>query len=507
MIPTRWKALALDALYQVLDNWVFRILFVLALIPILLTFLFGFTEDGIVLLFGFKTFPYEPLLQAFGGRSVAEGMDKLFIEGLLQVVFRILAGNFGVLFCIAATSFFVPRMIEKGAADVLFHKPLSRFSLYMSRYFAGLVFVGLLSTFMVLGMFLGLLLVSGHYDPGILWAAPSLTYLFALIHAVAMLVGVVTRSTVASILLTILFFWCNGCVHNAWIGIETQSALELDSVEEDFGDPTDSASQQSSREEKGAVLRFFLGTIEWLHYILPKTTDTDYIATKLRESVRGPAYEDSDTLFQVVSIPEEWRPSAPAAWVRAGRPGVLATFGPPRWNATAEGDRTLEIWRRERNKTETEINGKTRVRPESTRTLSRGLEDLLEGADGIRSLRTGSLPQVPTANAPTLGYPNKHLSWAEDSDSGAVEVDLVLFRRGEFLYGIVYRAPEGSPNEPFVNFLNECNFKVQDESWYATRLSWTADWRFNIWFSIGSSVAFTALLLGLGCFRLSRIDF
>ena len=91
-------------------------------------------------------------------------------------------------------------MIEKGAADVLFHKPLGRLTFYLSRYFAGLFFVGLLATLMAVGMYAGFLLVSGYHDPGILLAAPLLTYLFGLIYAVAMWVGVVTRSTVAAML-------------------------------------------------------------------------------------------------------------------------------------------------------------------------------------------------------------------------------------------------------------------------------------------------------------------
>ena len=36
------RALAADAFYQVLDNWVFRILAALTLIPVALTFVLGF---------------------------------------------------------------------------------------------------------------------------------------------------------------------------------------------------------------------------------------------------------------------------------------------------------------------------------------------------------------------------------------------------------------------------------------------------------------------------------
>ena len=43
------RALVADAIYQVLDNWVFRILACLTILPILLTFLIGFRDDKISL--------------------------------------------------------------------------------------------------------------------------------------------------------------------------------------------------------------------------------------------------------------------------------------------------------------------------------------------------------------------------------------------------------------------------------------------------------------------------
>ncbi len=222
------QALVKDSIYQILDNWVFRILAVLALIPILFTFLVGFHEDEIVLLFGLKRWSYGGLLSAFdmGGQGLGQDMRGMAIEALLQIILDFLAGSIGLILCIAATAFFVPRMIEKGAADVLFHKPLSRLTLFLSRYVGGLLFVLLLVTFTGVGIYLGLLLVSNHNDPAILYAILGVTYTFGIVHSVSMLVAVVTRSTVASILLSILFFFGNGCIHNIWVFKEQVQASE-----------------------------------------------------------------------------------------------------------------------------------------------------------------------------------------------------------------------------------------------------------------------------------------
>ena len=117
MNPNTIKALGRDALYQVLDNSVFRILVGLTTIPILLTFLIGFRESEIVFLFGLQRWSYDGLLQFLGnvqglGAGAFPEAQSLVIDVLLSLIFDYVVGWFGVLFCIAATAFFVPNMIE-----------------------------------------------------------------------------------------------------------------------------------------------------------------------------------------------------------------------------------------------------------------------------------------------------------------------------------------------------------------------------------------------------------
>ena len=69
------RALFADALAQVLDNRVFRILCVLVGIPILLTFLIGFKETEISFLFGWKTISYDDLIAFFTGGNRIGGLD------------------------------------------------------------------------------------------------------------------------------------------------------------------------------------------------------------------------------------------------------------------------------------------------------------------------------------------------------------------------------------------------------------------------------------------------
>ena len=45
------------------------------------------------------------------------------------------------------------------------------------------------------------------------------------------------------------------------------------------------------------------------------------------------------------------------------------------------------------------------------------------------------------------------------------------------------------------------------DRWYEQQLGWSAPWAFNLWYSLGSSLAFVALMLGLAWRRLARVNF
>ena len=496
------KALTLDALYQVLDNSVFRILAVLVLFPILMTFVFGFREEGIVVLFGLKTWEYEGILRTFGLQSVPDP-GALIIESILEITFSFLAGSVGVLFCISATAFFVPRMIEKGAADVLFHKPVSRLGFFLSRYFAGLVFVALLSCVLVVGMYLGLLLVSGHNDIGILFAALTLTYLFGLIHAVSMLIGVVTRSTVAAILLTILFFFGNGCVQGIWA--ITQQTLAKQ------------ASQEEPVDPPGRVARAFFAVLDGYHYVFPKTGDADIIAQKLRRATTGPVYDDDQTGFEIDALPGTLSEIDPHAAREVPLPAEVAELLGERLFAARSDPpgRRLELWRRAKRSLETPSSDgkKTSRRMERSRQAVDDLEAALVESWGLEDLQRDSVPRDgdddAPAGGPRLNVSNERLtgSLPAAETGGRRELQAIVFGSGSWYFTLLYEAPAGSGAQEFAQVVSASAFVYQQPDWYADQMDWDAQPKYNLCVSIGSSLAFTLVMLLLGWWRLDRIDF
>jgi hypothetical protein len=77
------------------------------------------------------------------------------------------------------------------------------------------------------------------------------------------------------------------------------------------------------------------------------------------------------------------------------------------------------------------------------------------------------------------------------------------------MYTAFLDAPDASVGEELFDSLNVAmGLDVGNENtWYSKQLSLTAPLKFNLLFSIGSSVVFTLLMLALGWWRLTRIEF
>lgn len=518
------KALTLDAFYQVLDNRVFRILLILVLIPILITFMVGFREEEIVFLFGVERWSYDSLVSFLmaGGRP-PQNIDHqgLIISNFVSLFVNFAGGNLGVMLSVAATAFFVPRMVEKGSADVLFHKPIHRFLLFLSRYFAGLIFIALITLAAVVGIYLGLLIVSGYNDPGILWACLTLTYLFGLVHCVSMLVGVMTRSTVAAILVTLLFFFGNGCVHKGWILkeqiTEQKSASEQAELDELLDESDEAfADEMDLEEDPSRFLSFFLKTLDAAHLVLPKTTDAGYITTKLRSALEaGDVFADENSRLTLRSLGEDLSEvDADAARLPIG--GAEEILGTPVFAAEDDQGRAFSIWSRERQEREVEVVGRIRHFPESSRKTGDTLQELVISQLGLDDEAVERDRESMGANSRMgemgplfLTVPTNHVSWSE----GGRHYHVMLVTIGKHFHALILETAADLEDEARTTWerkvLRDCGVlnSAGEEEWYTAQLDWDAELKFNLFFSIASSLAFAALVLLLGGWKLSRLDF
>jgi ABC-type transport system involved in multi-copper enzyme maturation permease subunit len=482
------RALFKDALYQVLDNKAFRVLVCLVVVLILPTLLVGAKDDSLVVLFGWREYFYEDFFQNFDlpYSSIPEANRIELIQRLQKLLVDGLAGGFGIIFAIAATAFFLPNMIEKGAADTVFSKPVSRLSLMLSRYVAGLIFVGVLAVLLVGGIHFGLLLNSGYSDPGFLWSALTLIYVFAILHAFSILVGVFTRSTVAAILLSLIFFAFNGCVHALWKGKELGNEIVETQLTPAQPSPKTENNETLDRLKTTAFL-----VLDVLHYTLPKTSDADLIAQKLRRTIEnsGVAYYDDESQIRVASPPEGFAPD------EAGSDPAVAVA---RWSLPPRDGRPLASISLARTKYEDGNRGKT-IKAHKDELAAAGVVDIDEDRE----------QQI-------MGRGAQWLAWTQTDGERRVAHRRAYFVFGNYVWRLEVEAtPEWlaeADNERMLRRFYAGITQASSEHHnpferFQRRASWTGPLAYNLTFSILSSLAFTAAMLALGWWRLSRIDF
>lgn len=502
------RALFEDAFHQVLDNKVFRVLLVIACLLVAPAFVIGLREDRILILFGVYDISYERFFGGFGAGGGALGdMQTATIQRIQELVVDNLCGTIGMIFCIAATAIFVPRLLERGYADTLFSKPVARWKIFLTQYVSGLLFVSMLAIVLVGGIYAGLLLVSGYNDPGFLWSIFTLAYLFALLHAVSMLIGVVTRSTVAAILLTTILFMFSGCVHGFWklqeIGLGTESNVTIN-----VNDPASSAivedDEQETREKPFPALRRL---VDVLHYVLPKTNDADYIARMLRKATQFDAggIEDVGVNMTVARAENGFTlEKPPGAERRHGLTRIDLSEQPAIWVATDGGRERASIEIQRRNRVgETPPDGR-KPKKLSSRAAAEELSARLQ-AEGAAPISRQGVAERSFAMI---------VEWRDEAQ--AREHQTAFFTSGDWLYEVRWsqRTDEASGGSSelrakrFDTFLAGVSTSGREGSDpYARRFGWTSELKYNAFFSLASSLAFAALMLLLGVWKLSRIDF
>ncbi len=114
---------------------------------------------------------------------------------------------------LVSTAGMIPEFVQGGSIELAVSKPIGRARLILTKYLAGLTFAGLqvavfsAASFLVIG-------IRGHsWEPAIFLAIPILLLFFSYLYSVCALLGLLTRSTVAALLLTILFWVLIGGVN------------------------------------------------------------------------------------------------------------------------------------------------------------------------------------------------------------------------------------------------------------------------------------------------------
>lgn len=112
-----------------------------------------------------------------------------------------------MLFGVFATAGIIPDMLEKGTVDLYLSKPIARWELFLGKYLGGVAAIGANILYFLVGAWLVFGLRTGVWDPALLLTALIMTFMFACLFGLVAFIGVWTRSTVTTIILSFVFLF------------------------------------------------------------------------------------------------------------------------------------------------------------------------------------------------------------------------------------------------------------------------------------------------------------
>jgi ABC-type transport system involved in multi-copper enzyme maturation permease subunit len=138
------------------------------------------------------------------------------------------------ILALVSTAGIIPEFLASGAIELALSKPIGRLRLFLTKYAAGLLFVTLQVAVFTAASFLVIGLRGGTWEGRLFWAVPITVCMFSYVYCVCALLGVLTRSTIASLLLALLLWFGFFGVHTTetmLLVLRERSALRVEALE------------------------------------------------------------------------------------------------------------------------------------------------------------------------------------------------------------------------------------------------------------------------------------
>jgi ABC-type transport system involved in multi-copper enzyme maturation permease subunit len=136
-----------------------------------------------------------------------------------------------MILALISTANIMPDFVSGGAIELTLSKPISRLRLFLTKYACALLFVALQVAVFSLGAFLVIGIRGNSWEPRIFLAVPIITLVFSYLYCVSTLVGIVTRSGMAALIVTGLIWVAIFSVHVAESGILLRVRTQYDIAE------------------------------------------------------------------------------------------------------------------------------------------------------------------------------------------------------------------------------------------------------------------------------------
>ena len=143
-------------------------------------------------------------------------------------------------------------MLEKGSVDLILSKPVSRFDLIIGKYFGGIFMVFINIGYLIIGLWFLIGIKFGVWELDFLLTIFTITYAFATLYSLIILIGILTRSSVLVMMISYIIFFILSPILAARDTISLISNSKIISV-----------------------------TLDILYYLIPQTSDMGELTTNL----------------------------------------------------------------------------------------------------------------------------------------------------------------------------------------------------------------------------------
>ena len=217
-------AMLIDTWRELTSRFLFWIVLAISAFIVLLLTSVGFDETGISLWWGLSHSEHDLLRRGTRNLNV---VYRAFFSDVLVGFWLTYAATF--LGLISTASVF-PDVLSGGGVDMLLAKPRRRASIFMAKFVASLLFAAVPVTLVCLGVLLSMRMALGVWEFEILSALPYVLLFYSSLFAVCVLVGTITRSALASLLLTVVIWG----LFLAASAVESTAGFAYDQIQEDI---------------------------------------------------------------------------------------------------------------------------------------------------------------------------------------------------------------------------------------------------------------------------------
>jgi ABC-type transport system involved in multi-copper enzyme maturation permease subunit len=197
MFLTQTKTLAVDAFRELNAKKLFWISILISILVVSVFLFVGINERG-VSIFG-RT------IEAFINTSIVP-VDDFYMFIFANIAIPWWLGLGAIILALVSVCGAFPDFLAGGSVDLFLARPVSRVRLFFTKYILGLLFVGLQVLVFTTAAFVVIGVRSGTWEWKLFWAVPIVTLMFSYLYCFCVLIGVITRSALAALLLTCVFW-------------------------------------------------------------------------------------------------------------------------------------------------------------------------------------------------------------------------------------------------------------------------------------------------------------